>query len=241
MKIGTKSILFGAHAFWLHPFLVAWAWIKIWGTRLVEYGRIDADSGQLRVMGRDYKLPDNVKMHVSCMTSIYDWRLWLAFFVHDIGYWGQPNMDGKEGESHPYQGALLMERWCDRDTPGYRPWGDFTAYHSGYYARYNGHQVSALYYADKLAFSLEWGWLYVFRTRITGEIREFRNVDKHVAATHGYISAENRQDSSWRGDMEWFRRIKQYHIDLARPARVRIYSQNPHTESFEKDRRKSRD
>lgn len=26
MRIGTKSVLFGAHAFWIHPFFVALAW-----------------------------------------------------------------------------------------------------------------------------------------------------------------------------------------------------------------------
>lgn len=31
MTVGTKSILFGAHAFWLHPFFVAAAWWKLYG------------------------------------------------------------------------------------------------------------------------------------------------------------------------------------------------------------------
>ena len=30
MKIGTKSVLFGIHAFWLHPFIVLIAWLIIW-------------------------------------------------------------------------------------------------------------------------------------------------------------------------------------------------------------------
>lgn len=34
-----------------------------------------------------------------------DPRLWLAFGLHDIGYIGKPNMDGKEGETHPELGA----------------------------------------------------------------------------------------------------------------------------------------
>ena len=28
----------------------------------------------------------------------FDPRLWVAFFVHDLGYWGKPNMDGAEGD-----------------------------------------------------------------------------------------------------------------------------------------------
>src|SRR5215218_337244 len=31
MKIGTKSVLFGAHAFWFHPFAVALGWWQLYG------------------------------------------------------------------------------------------------------------------------------------------------------------------------------------------------------------------
>jgi len=30
MKVGTKSILFGVHAFWWHPITVALAWRRVW-------------------------------------------------------------------------------------------------------------------------------------------------------------------------------------------------------------------
>jgi hypothetical protein len=55
MKVGTKSVLFGAHCFLIHPFFVAAAWIKLYG------------------------FP-------------WDPRLWIAFFVHDLGYFGKPNI-----------------------------------------------------------------------------------------------------------------------------------------------------
>ncbi len=77
MQIGTKSVLFGAHCFFLHPFFVAWAWWKLYG------------------------FP-------------WDPRLWAAFILHDIGYWGKPNMDGPEGETHPEVGARIMGRLFDR-------------------------------------------------------------------------------------------------------------------------------
>jgi len=38
----------------------------------------------------------------------WDPRVWIAFLVHDLGYWGKPNMDGKEGETHPEFGAKIM-------------------------------------------------------------------------------------------------------------------------------------
>jgi len=71
MKIGTRSVLFGAHCFFIHPWFVAAAWWKLFG------------------------FP-------------WDPRLWVAFAVHDIGYWGKPNMDGEEGEMHPMTGAKIM-------------------------------------------------------------------------------------------------------------------------------------
>ena len=71
MKIGTKSVLFGYHAFWLHPFFVAEGWRRLYG------------------------FP-------------FDPKLWAAFLLHDIGYLGKPNMDGKEGEAHPEMGAGMV-------------------------------------------------------------------------------------------------------------------------------------
>jgi hypothetical protein len=31
MRVGTKSVLFGVHAVWIHPFFVAWGWWKLFG------------------------------------------------------------------------------------------------------------------------------------------------------------------------------------------------------------------
>jgi len=31
MRVGTKSVLFGVHAVWIHPFFVAWAWWRLFG------------------------------------------------------------------------------------------------------------------------------------------------------------------------------------------------------------------
>ncbi|WP_157894982.1 hypothetical protein [Verrucomicrobium sp. GAS474] len=67
-----------------------------------------------------------------------DLRLWVAFFVHDLGYFGKPNMDGPEGEIHPEFGAAIMRRLFGDE------WGDFCLLHSRYYAKRVGRPVSAL-------------------------------------------------------------------------------------------------
>ena len=152
MKIGTKSVLFGAHAFWLHPVFVAEAWRRLYG------------------------FP-------------FDPRLWFAFLVHDLGYWGKPNMDGPEGETHPELGARIMG-WLF-DFPRVAPtavthadgdfvsriwnvrWYEFTLLHSRHYAKKVGLSHSRLCVADKLACALTPAWLYVPMVCATGEIEEY--------------------------------------------------------------------
>jgi|WetSurMetagenome_2_1015567.scaffolds.fasta_scaffold00003_170 hypothetical protein len=184
MKIGTKSILFGAHCFLIHPLFVLLAWWKLYG------------------------FP-------------WDPRLWIAFFVHDLGYWGKPNMDGPEGETHPDLGAKIMsvfdrgiktweyqywqysnkgvwwlndnwsieinrlrqEGWIiinigEVYTILERPikntkWEDFTRNHSRFYAKKRGLNFSKLCVADKLAIAIEPGWLYLPRIKWSGEIKEY--------------------------------------------------------------------
>lgn len=129
MKIGTKSVLYGAHCFLIHPWFVMAAWWKLYG-----FPR--------------------------------DPRLWIAFFVHDLGYWGKPNMDGPEGETHVEFGARIMRIFG-------KNWADLSMYHSRYYAKKNGVKPSELCFADKLSFSLTPAWIYLPMVTATGEIKEY--------------------------------------------------------------------
>lgn len=40
----------------------------------------------------------------------WDVRLWAAFWVHDLGYWGRGDLDGDDGEAHVELGARIMAR-----------------------------------------------------------------------------------------------------------------------------------
>lgn len=42
-----------------------------------------------------------------------DPRLWVAFLVHDWGYWECPEMDGPRGDLHPHRGAEIMHKLFD--------------------------------------------------------------------------------------------------------------------------------
>ena len=168
MRIGTKSLLFGAHQFVLHPFFLAIAWRKL-------YGSFPTDP-----------------------------RIWLAFVVHDWGYWGCPNMDGDEGKLHPWRAARWFTSWFDRRVPvldsetvnpgeffeahGIRavmdsrtgleaevlgPWGRFCLFHSRSLARRYGEDVSPLCAPDKIASFMMPRWIYLTGTRWSGELAEY--------------------------------------------------------------------
>jgi hypothetical protein len=152
MKIGTKSILFGAHCFFIHPWFVALAYWRLYG------------------------FPADV-------------RLWVAFFVHDLGYWGKPNMDGPEGEEHVRFGSWLMTKLFGDE------WGYFCLLHSRFYAKKHDLDYSELCVADKLALAMTPRWLYLIQTNLTGEISEY------MAGKGGRTPAGNRGQYQWITDV----------------------------------------
>ena len=40
-----------------------------------------------------------------------NWQELVCIIIHDWGYWGCPNMDGPEGENHPWWAARQADRW----------------------------------------------------------------------------------------------------------------------------------
>ena len=189
MTIGTKSVLFGAHCFFLHPFFVARAWWHLYG------------------------FP-------------WDPRLWVAFFVHDLGYIGKPNMDGPEGEDHPWFGAKAMGYLFDwrevhvQITPfwkhasklvgpfcdwiwGHSPqgttWYCFCFYHSRYLCKRYGAQPSRLCFADKLSFPYTPAWLYLPAVTATGEIREY--LKNAQTADSGHWKPTGNDKRKWHAQL----------------------------------------
>lgn len=162
MRVGTKSVLFGAHCFLIHPVFVALAWWKLYG------------------------FP-------------WDPRLWIAFLVHDIGYWGKPNMDGPEGELHPYRGACIMGALFGRR------WFEFTLYHSRFLAKKERGNYSKLCVADKYSFALTPRWLYLPMVNWSGEIHEYMNFGENGKYTAAWDVFPADQE-------EWHQGVKEYMI-----------------------------
>lgn len=161
MKLGTKSVLFGAHCFFLHPFFVAASWFRLYGFRIV-------------------RCPST-----GVVTCFLDPLLWFCFLLHDIGYIGKPDMDGEEGEQHPYLGARLISSLARIFTANTQKWHDFALYHSRFLARKNNHEPSLFCWADKYAIYLTPSWLYIPLTRLTGELTEYMKVNPREVKGHG--------------------------------------------------------
>jgi len=165
MKVGTKSILFGAHCCILHPWFVFAAWCKLYG------------------------FP-------------WDPRLWFAFVLHDLGYWGKPNMDGPEGEIHVEWAAAVMTRVFGVE------WGDFCRYHSRFYSKRDGKPYSRLCVADKLAISLTPGWLYLPMVKLSGELAEYMELarTRGAALDQKYASMNCADDDP----VKWYANVQEY-------------------------------
>ena len=120
----------------------------------------------------------------------WDLRLWLAFFLHDLGYVGKPNLDGSEGEQHPRWAARWMGIWFGLE------WYRFCMYHSRFLAKRDGQPYSRLCVADKLAIALCPAWLYLPLARLTGELTEY------MAGQGARTPAGERSARQWYADVQ---------------------------------------
>jgi hypothetical protein len=200
MKIGTKSVLFGAHFFLTHWLFVARGWYQLYGFRRVWIGQRDVRDDLETYGGQRYENYYRKDVYA----SLWNPALWVAFMVHDLGYWGKPNMDGAEGERHPEWACGFMNEHFGE------PWGAFVLDHSRFYAKKHGRPLSPLCYADKLAIVMEPSWFYLPRVRLTGEIHEY----KKMAGTNsqGKVTAES--DEIWhKGVKDYCRKWVEEHKD----------------------------
>jgi hypothetical protein len=188
MNIGTRSVLYGYHCFLIHWLFVARGWYGLYGFRRIRIGT---------VFENEYRL-DKPTLMRGVFTSLWDPRLWLAFIIHDLGYWGKPNMDGFEGETHPYWAGRVMRRLFGE------PWGQFTQYHSRFLAKNDGKQPSILCWADKMAIVHMPSWLYLLAIHATGEVHEY------MAKATVMIESGGHKDSR-----AWLQDVKIYAKDIA--------------------------
>lgn len=134
----------------------------------------------------------------------------VCIIIHDWGYWNSPNMDGEEGERHPEFAARLAGRFFGDQ------YYDLCLLHSRHYSRNIGKEPSKLCWADKLSMLYEPSWFYLFRARLSGELKEYRK----VAADAGFIPIV-------RSDRYWFEWVKDRLIKLGRDQKNSVAFANP--------------
>ncbi len=113
-------------------------------------------------------------------------------------------MDGREGEEHVHLGAKIMGLLFGDS------WADFTLRHSRYWAKKHGVRVSKLCYADKLAFAITPGWLYLPMACATGELAEYMEKSRdRQAGVAAFMETERKQLES--GDPAcWLEGLQSY-------------------------------
>lgn len=126
----------------------------------------------------------------------WDPRLWVSFFVHDAGYVGSKNIDGIEGQQHPFFGAEVAHFLFDLN--GETKWFHFNLFHSRTTANLYFAPLSRLGYADKLAFLLYPKWLLKVLYRLSGEGAEYLDNDGFGSYTEDWekwyeVAAENNR------------------------------------------------
>lgn len=164
MKMGTKSLLFGAHQFILHPIFVLVAWVHL------------------------YSSWPNWRELVCII--IHDWGYWGCsdmdgeegekhprWAAKKIIEWFGTNGDFTFVIARGRGPILLMDSLC--------------LFHSRFLAKKQGFSPSNLCWADKLGTAMYPVWLWVFLCRITGELGEYMSVEKHVQAVGTHTDPRN--------------------------------------------------
>lgn len=178
--IGTRSVLFGAHAFWLHPFFVALAWWGLygfpWDPRL-WFAFFLHDIGYLS--RRDMDGPEG-ETHPEVGATI-------MHFLFD-----RPALVWKTGGE-----AWALQTW-------YR----FCLYHSRFYCKRDGSQPSRLCAADKLAYTLTPWWIFIPMARLSGELNGYIELSAARAAAGEPVFEPERQSDD--PAIQWYFRIQEY-------------------------------
>lgn len=92
----------------------------------------------------------------------------ICIFIHDWGYWGCSEMDGRTGSQHPIRGAKIAGWLFGQE------YYDLCVLHSRTLSDALGMPPSKLCWADKLSMAYDPRWFYLLRASATGEIKEYR-------------------------------------------------------------------
>ena len=115
-------------------------------------------------------------------------------------------MVGREGERDPEFAAIQASKLLGIE------YGLLCLYHSRHYAKVVEAEPSKLCWADKLSIIMEPRWFYLFRARLSGEIKEYRQ----TSAKSGYIPLS-------RTDKEWFTWVSSWMEEMGKTQKNKPY------------------
>lgn len=98
----------------------------------------------------------------------------ICIFLHDLGYLGCSEIDGEEGDNHPYRGAIIIYRLFGNS------YYELCIFHSETIALKNKREVSKLFFADKLSYIIIPSWLMSFLCHLSKEYKEYEKSKIHV-------------------------------------------------------------
>ena len=203
MKVGTKSLLFGVHCFFIHPLWVALAWWKLYGFPLdprLWVAFIAHDWGYWGSPEMDGPTGD---LHPYVGAKIMHWLFdgWEYRDTSDFSYSLELQTEGWSicGVSEDHQILSL----CRRNPQ----WYDFCVNHSRFLAKQCGMQPSRLCMADKLSLGLEPWWLYLPRAWASGELKEYMR-SAQPDGKHGHMNLQQVTAKQWYQSVQQY--LRQY-------------------------------
>ncbi len=171
MRVGTRSVLYGAHAFWLHPWFVAEAWSRLYGFPWRPWLWVMFFVHDIGYLGKPNMDGEEGERHPRVGAEILWWLESGWDYVTFL----------------PSRCPAEFKPFARRSS-----WGHESLFHSRFLAKKHGHKPSRLCMADKLAISLTPWWLYLPMTIATGEIREYMGLAK--TDRHSHEHAQVRSD-----------------------------------------------
>lgn len=219
MKIGTKSVLFGAHQFLIHPWFVALGWWKLYGFPFDPRLWVLFFTHDIGYIGKPNMDGPEGERHVELgariMHGLFDWP--RNTIESPCRYCGR-TWKG-QGGAYFGPGCSAADGCC---TPANTRWYDLSVYHSRFYSKRDGVRPSKLCAADKLAVALEPWWLYLPRVILTGEINEYMakaggmpgskyNGEPETEKYKSMNLVNNSAESTlWQRRRFWFSRMTEY-------------------------------
>ncbi len=179
--MGTKSILWGAHCWCVHPLFVAAAWTKLYGFPTDPRLWLCFYCHDLGYWGKSEMDNADGENHVLFGAEVMGLLFDKDPKLRDCNHWSGPN------------GTLVCpcEYW--------NRWRRLCKYHSRFWCKKHQARPSNLCFADKLAIALTPWWIYLPMTRVSGELAYYMRL---ATSKYAGMQLNTVTPRSWYASMQ---------------------------------------